>query len=107
MPHSPLGFGNWLCALNLYLSTPKEVAIIGPRDNPATAELLHTLCAAFLPNKVVAAYDPTDPTAISDLALLKNRPMVNDLPTVYICQHYTCQTPVTDPAALTDRLRSD
>ncbi|MBU2609238.1 MAG: thioredoxin domain-containing protein, partial [Chloroflexi bacterium] len=107
MPHSPLGFGNWLCALDLYLSTPKEVAIIGPRDNPAAAELLHTLCATFLPNKVVAAYDPTDPTAISDLALLSNRPMVNGMPTVYICQQYTCQAPVTDPTALTAQLQDE
>ncbi|MFC1907635.1 hypothetical protein ACFLW8_06080 [Chloroflexota bacterium] len=107
MPRQPLGFGNWLCALDLYLSTPKEVAIIGPRDNPAAAELLHALCAAFLPNKVVAAYDPTDPTAISDLALLSNRQMVNDMPTVYICQQYTCQAPVTDPAALTAQLRDN
>ena len=107
MPHSPLGFGNWLCALDLYLSTPKEVAIIGPRDNPAAAELLHTLCATFLPNKVVAAYDPTDPTAMSDLALLENRPMVNDLPTVYICQQFTCQAPVTDPTALTAQLQGE
>ncbi len=28
MSRYPLGFSNWLCALDFYLSTPKEIAII-------------------------------------------------------------------------------
>jgi uncharacterized protein YyaL (SSP411 family) len=38
----PLGFSYWLCALDFYLSRPKEIAIIGPRNSPATLKLLHT-----------------------------------------------------------------
>jgi len=105
MSRNPLGFSNWLCALDFYLSTPKEIAIIGPRDNPATLELLRTICTIWLPNKVVAAYDPNDPTPVSDLKLLQNRQMINNQPTVYVCERYTCQVPVTDPASLGAQLR--
>ncbi len=105
MRQHPLGFSNWLCALDLYLSTPKEVAIIGPRDNPETSELLHILCSNWLPNKVVAAYDPNDPAPVSELKLFKDRQMVDNQPTVYICEHYTCQAPVTDPSALCAQLQ--
>jgi len=105
MRQSPLGSSNSLCALDFYLSTPKEIAIIGQRENPAAVELLHALCNVWLPNKVVAAYDPDDPTPVSDLRLLENRQMIKNQPTVYICQGYTCQAPVTDPVSLSAQLQ--
>ena len=105
MSQHPLGFSNWLCALDFYLSDPKEIAIIGPRDNPATSELLHTLCSTWLPNKVVAAHDPNDSAPMSELKLLKNRQMTNNQPTVYVCRRYTCQKPVTTPDSLCAQLQ--
>lgn len=103
----PLGFGNWLCALDFYLSEPRQIAIIGSADNPATSELLHTLCTTWLPNKVVAAYDPGDPTAVSELKLFENRGMINNQSTVYVCHRYSCQQPVTDPVSLAEQLRGE
>ncbi len=105
MSSYPLGFGNWLCALDFYLSAPKEIAIIGPRENQATSRLVHTLANIWLPNKVVAAFDPNDLNSLPELELLKNRHMINNQPTVYICEHYTCLTPVTEPAALSAQLQ--
>jgi uncharacterized protein YyaL (SSP411 family) len=105
MRQHPLGFSNWLCALDFYLSTPKEIVIVGPRDNHATLELLQTLCSIWLPNKVVAAYDPADPSPASELTLFENRQMIGNKPTVYVCEQYACQTPVTDPASLRARLQ--
>jgi len=105
MRQHPLGFSNWLCGLDLYLSTPKEIAIIGPRDHPKTSELLHVLCTAWLPNKVIAACAPDDPAPVSELKLFENRKMIDNQPTVYVCEHYTCQAPVTDPASLRAQLQ--
>ena len=107
MRQYPLGFSNWLCDLDLYLSTPKEIAIIGPRDHPETSELLRILCTTWLPNKVVAACDPDDPAPVSELKLFENRQMIGNQPTVYVCEHYTCQAPVTDPASLCAQLQGD
>jgi uncharacterized protein YyaL (SSP411 family) len=95
----PLGFANWLSGLDFYLSRPMEIAIIGPRDDSATGELLKTICSAWLPNKVAAARDPGDP-APAELTLLKDRAMVDGKPAVYVCRDYTCKAPVTDPAKL-------
>jgi len=105
MRQHPLGFSNWLCALDFYLSTPKEIVIVGPRDNHATLELLQTLCSIWLPNKVVAAYDPADLSPVSELKLFENRQMIGNKPTVYVCEQYACQTPVTDPASLRAQLQ--
>jgi uncharacterized protein YyaL (SSP411 family) len=106
MRQHPLGFSNWLCALDFYLSTPKEIVIIGPRDDKATVELLQTLYSIWLPNKVVVAYDPADPSLVSELKLFEDRQMIGNKPTVYVCEQYTCQTPVTAPVSLRAQLRS-
>jgi uncharacterized protein YyaL (SSP411 family) len=105
MASYPLGFGNWLCALDFHLSSPKEIAIIGPKENQATSKLVHTLYNIWLPNKVVAAFDPDDPNSLPELELLKNRRMINNQPTVYVCENYTCLAPVTEPAALSAQLQ--
>jgi uncharacterized protein YyaL (SSP411 family) len=107
MPLYPFSFSNWLCALDLYLSAPREIAIVGPSNSPATFELLQALCKMWLPNTVIAACDPTDPAPITELKLLENREMLDNKPTVYVCEHYICQAPVTDPASLRTQLKGD
>ena len=107
LPQYPLGFGNWLCALDFCLSESKEIAIVGASGSPATFELLHTLCNTWLPNMVIAAYDPTDPAPLTELKLLENREMINNQPTVYVCHRHSCRMPVTDPAALERQLREN
>jgi uncharacterized protein YyaL (SSP411 family) len=103
----PLGFSNWLCTLDFYLSESREVAIIGPSSSPATLELLHTLCNTWPPNMVIAAYDPTDPDRLVELTIFENRRMINNQPAVYLCHRHSCQLPVTDPVALEKQLRED
>jgi len=100
----PQGFGNWLCALDFHLSTPQEIAIVGSRNNPMTAEMLQVLSNTWLPNKVVAAKDPGDLSPVDNLVILKDRYMINNLPTVYVCERYSCRSPVNDPDLLRDQL---
>ena len=105
LPTYPLAFCNWLCALDFYLSTKKECVIVGNPDSKATIEMMRVLFRTWLPNKVVAALDPNDPTAITELKLLNNKSMINDQPTVYICEGYSCQAPVTNPDSLRNQLQ--
>ena len=114
MGRSPGGVGHWLSALDFYISPTKEIAIIGPRNDPATVELLDTVFHQFLPNKVVmgAETPPSPPLGKGgiqggpDFPLLRDRGMVNGQPTAYVCQHYVCQLPVTDPSSLSEQLKS-
>ncbi len=105
LERNPLGFANWLCSLDFYLSTPKEIVIVGRRNSRATTELLRALYSVWLPNKVVAACDPDDPAPVSELKLFEDRQMINNRPTACVCENYTCKTPVTDPASFTAQLR--
>jgi uncharacterized protein len=93
LARAPQGFGWALCALDLYLSPPRELAIVGdPRSAVARAAL-----APFDPN-VVVAFGPAD-----DVPLLAGKALVDGRPAVYACERFACRAPVTDPALLADR----
>jgi len=102
----PLAFGNWLRALDLYFSTPQEIAIIGSLNDPVTKDLLHVILDNWNPNRVIAAVDPNDPAPFADIPLLKNRNMVDNQPTVYLCERHSCRMPVNNPDLLRDSCRA-
>jgi uncharacterized protein YyaL (SSP411 family) len=103
----PTAFGWALCALDLYLSPPRELAIVGPVDTPVARAALFP----FQPNTVVAVGDgvrPSDTAAgdmpqgltPSDVPLLAGKLLVDGRPAVYVCERFACKAPVTDPAEL-------
>jgi uncharacterized protein YyaL (SSP411 family) len=90
LPRAPTAFGWGLCALDLHLSTPREIAIVGsPADAVARAAL-----EPYDPNAVVA-FGPSE-----DVPLLAGKSPVEGNPAVYVCERFTCKAPVTDPAGL-------
>jgi uncharacterized protein YyaL (SSP411 family) len=105
MKQYPNGYSNWLSALSFHLMQPKQIVVVGPRDNPVTVELFATLYSAWMPDIVVAAYDPNDNDPLSGLEFLENKQMLNGQPTAYVCQGYTCKTPVTDSVSLAAQLQ--
>jgi uncharacterized protein YyaL (SSP411 family) len=102
----PLGFGHWLCALDFYLSKPKEIAVVGRPGDPAMKSLMNVITRRYLPNKVLAGGDPDELARTISIPLLHDRGMIENRPTVYLCESYVCQAPTTDPdtlATLLDR----
>ncbi|MEP6812129.1 MAG: thioredoxin domain-containing protein, partial [Actinomycetota bacterium] len=92
IPRAPQAFGWALCALDLHLSPPREVAIVGDPESPVARAAL----AGFDANTVVA-FGPG-----ADVPLLEGKDFVDGQATVYICERFACQAPVTDPALLVD-----
>jgi uncharacterized protein YyaL (SSP411 family) len=103
MAKAPSGCAHWLCALDFYLSTPKEIAIVGNGDEPATESLLTVIYRRYLPNKVLVGCEPGDNSG-PRIPLLEGRSMVNGHPTAYVCERYSCQRPVNTPEALAREL---
>nr|WBU15382.1 hypothetical protein [uncultured bacterium] len=103
MLRAPSAMANWLCALDFYLSSPREIAIVGQRDDPAADALLAVVYRRYLPNKVVAGLPP-DQRPVEDFALLQGRTMLQGRPTAYVCQNYACRQPVTSPEELDAQL---
>jgi uncharacterized protein YyaL (SSP411 family) len=99
-------FGRLLGALDFYLSTPKEIAVIGEDEARETRDLLREVWSRYLPNKVVAQTNGADQSAADIVPLLRDRPMIDGRATAYVCEHYTCQQPVSSAAELARQLSS-
>jgi uncharacterized protein YyaL (SSP411 family) len=102
----PSGFGRLLCALDFYLATPKEIAIIG---DPAAAEtrlLVEEVWKTYLPNRILAQSSPENTAAVRTIPLLRNRPLLDNKATAYVCEQFTCKKPVTSAADLASQLLS-
>jgi uncharacterized protein YyaL (SSP411 family) len=93
IPRAPQGFGWALCALDLYLSPPRELAIVGEPES----EVARAALRGFDPNAVVAL-GPAE-----GVPLLEGKALVDGKTAVYVCERFVCQAPVTDPALLADR----
>jgi hypothetical protein len=98
---APTAFGRLLSALEFYLGTTKEIAIIGDKQDEATKALLAAVHTKYLPHKVLMVANAGE--GGEKYPLLTDRPQIEGKPTAYVCQNYACQRPVTtaeDLAAL-------
>jgi hypothetical protein len=100
MEITPSGVGWLLCGLELHFAPPREVAIVGPADDPATQELRRVALAPFAPDTVVAFAEGPDDPAAAAIPLLEGRGLVDGKPAAYVCEGFACLAPITDPDAL-------
>ena len=94
----PSAFPHLLCAMDFYLGQTKEIAVIGSLQDKNAKALLRTVSSRYLPNRVLAC------GMDGGLAMLENKPQVDGLATAYVCENFTCKSPVTSPEDLDDRL---
>jgi uncharacterized protein YyaL (SSP411 family) len=90
LERAPSAFGWGLVALDLHLSPPRELAIVGP----IYSEVARAALEPWEPRTVVAI-GPAE-----DVPLLAGKDLVGGDPAVYVCERFACQAPVTDPARL-------
>jgi hypothetical protein len=104
MERTPGGHGYMLCALDLFLDPPREVAIAGAPGNAATRALLRAVRSAYDPNLVLALADPARPEAAETIPLLEGKAPIGGRPAAFVCRRFACRAPVTDPEALAKEL---
>jgi uncharacterized protein YyaL (SSP411 family) len=100
----PRAGGMGLSVAEALLSGPAEIAIVGPADDPRTADLLRAALHVAPPGAVFALGSGSAPDG-NAIPLLADRPLVSGGPAAYVCRGFTCQAPVTSPAAVRETLR--
>ncbi len=90
LERAPSAFGWGLVALDLHLSPPRELAIVGPVDS----EVARAALEPWQPQAVVAV-GPAE-----DVPLLQGKDLVEGRPAVYVCERFACRAPVTDASEL-------
>ena len=84
----PQVFAHLLQALDFHFASVKEVALVGDH----TAELEAVVRARFRPHLVLAGG--------GGAPLLEGRTPVDGRAAAYVCEHFACRRPVTDPGEL-------
>jgi uncharacterized protein YyaL (SSP411 family) len=100
----PTAFGHFICAADFLFSTPKEVVIVGPPGDERTRQLIRALFRPYLPNKVIAGATPGDLEAEHLVPLLEGRVAGSSKPLAYVCEHFVCALPVSEPVDLAEQL---
>ncbi|MDX3093972.1 thioredoxin domain-containing protein [Streptomyces sp. ME19-03-3] len=93
-----IGWG--LAVAEAVLDGPREVAVVGPAGDAATAALHRTALLGTAPGAVVAVGEP----GADEYALLADRPLLDGRPAAYVCRHFVCAAPTADPQALAEQL---
>jgi uncharacterized protein YyaL (SSP411 family) len=89
-PKHPQAFGHLLQAFDFHLSAVKEVALVGED----TGALEGVVRGAFRPHLVLAGGEA------DGVPLLEGREPVDGRPAAYVCEHFACKAPVTEPEEL-------
>ncbi|MFV0128088.1 thioredoxin domain-containing protein [Streptomyces sp. HMX112] len=121
-PRAPRFISWGLAVAEALLDGPREVAVVGAPDDPAAGALHRTALLGTAPGAVVAFGRPrtADPHTAGpgagapgaaepdpgdeEFPLLRDRPLVGGRPAAYVCHHFTCDAPTTDPAELARKL---
>ena len=98
MTQYPRGFGHWLGNAWLLAAGSREIAIVGDPTQADTQALLTIVRSEFRPNTVAAVGET------GAIPLLAERTQIDNQPTAYVCRNFTCNLPVTTPAALRRQL---
>jgi uncharacterized protein YyaL (SSP411 family) len=101
MARYPTAFGHALGAADLAVRGAVEVAIAGNPADAAFGSLAGVVANRYLPSLVLTGGRGKSATGI---ALLAGREA--DEPTAYVCRAYACDRPTSDPAVLTEQLKS-
>ena len=101
----PVGFTGLLTGLEFARGPAYEIVIVGEPDAPDTLALLGVLRKTYLPNKVILLKHAGNTEALSELVpYTESMQALNDQATVYVCQNFVCNQPVTEPELLVDLL---
>jgi uncharacterized protein YyaL (SSP411 family) len=102
MARYPGAFGHALGAADIAVNGAIEVAIAGDPGDARFMALAAELAPRYFPALALAGGVPGAGTA--HVGLMEGREARGGAPTAYVCRNYTCDEPVSDPAALGDQL---
>ncbi|MFI1799962.1 thioredoxin domain-containing protein [Streptomyces sp. NPDC020379] len=108
-PRAPRFISWGLAVAEALLDGPREVAVVGPEDHPATRELHRTALLSTAPGLAVAVgAPPADGDATgAEVPLLAHRTLLDGRPAAYVCRAFTCEAPTSDPEVLAERLAGE
>ena len=79
---------------------------MGALDDPVVRDLMREVNRQYSPNMILSG-SSMEPDQNAKAPMLQGRALVNGKPTVFVCENYVCNLPVTSVAELAELLSSD
>ena len=103
MTRYPRAFAKSLAVVDFLIEGPIELAFVGRSKDAGLAALRQVAREFYLPNRIIAAGDPS--TSPSSHPLLAGKDLVDGHSALYLCRNFSCQRPMTDPQEVSESLR--
>ncbi len=95
-------FAYFLCALDFHLADGAELVVsVDATKMKEALPMVFAIGGKYLPHILVLL---NGQGASSCWSLLKERPLISDKPTAYICRNFTCQKPINELSELNEAL---
>lgn len=101
----PRAYTVFLLAVDLFYSAPRQIVIVNEAGRGETKGILAEIGQRFMPETVVLYNDPAAEKKVAELLPhIQAQGSIEGKPTVYICENFACQKPVTDRELLVQAL---
>jgi uncharacterized protein YyaL (SSP411 family) len=99
MTQAPTAAGQLLIALDMYIGPMPEIVVVGP-ENDETSAALKDLLQRFIPRRVLGRGKPGQQHSVHLASLFADRTSASDQPSIFICENFACQAPVSGLEAI-------
>ena len=106
LEQAPTAVTSWLSAVDFLTAKRQETVVMGALDDPVVRDLMREVNRQYSPNMILSG-SSMEPDQNEKAPLLQGRALVNGKPTVFVCENYVCNLPVTSVAELAELLSSD
>ena len=98
----PTGFTGLLVGFDFALGPSQEVVIAGEPGAKDTVEMLQKIRSVYAPRKIVLLRqtDQDEPPITRYAPFTNEQRGMNGRATAYVCEHFQCEAPTTDPQAV-------
>ena len=98
----PMAYTQLLIALDFMIGLSQEIVVVGDPSLTNTQAMIHAVQRRFLPNKVLLVrLQGAEGKKLASLSpFVEAMSSINNQPTAYVCENYTCKTPIQDVDAL-------
>ena len=102
----PSAMTQMLCAVDASLAKPRQIVIAGKPGADDTRALLREVRAVFSPNQIVLLADGAagQEWLGKKLEFFRTVGPIDGKAAAHVCENFTCQAPVTEPAKLRELL---
>ena len=106
LSHFASAMPQMLVALDFSSSKPRQIVIAGEKDAPGTKALVTEVRRHFLPKTILLLADGAEGQEYlgERNEAIRAMSMVDGKSAAYVCENFTCKTPVTDSNQLADLL---